>query len=218
MTWISQELSSLDLGDARRASRVIRMVERMSDRPSGSIPETFETHAEAKAAYRALSSEAVDAQALRDAVHQACVGRLGEERLVLAVQDTTSFDFTSHPATGAPGNGPRIGPYFGTCRPGGVPLGPAPFASSQFAALPSQYVVLTCSSAAPLVHCRTYRSCSLERWRPRRCPRRRALPSRPTRFGYYGTYVCICLPRRPPAGPCVFRAFLGQIRIFLRPV
>ena len=78
---------------------MIRMVERMSDRPSGSIPETFETHAEAKAAYRALSSEAVDAQALRDAVHQACVGRLGEERLVLAVQDTTSFDFTSHPAT-----------------------------------------------------------------------------------------------------------------------
>ena len=99
MSWISDELSSLDLGDSRRASRVIRMVKQMSDRPSGSVPETFDIGSDAKAAYRALSSDAIDPQSLRDAVHDACVSRLGEERVVLAVQDTTSFDFTSHPST-----------------------------------------------------------------------------------------------------------------------
>jgi hypothetical protein len=108
MSWTHQELSSLDLGDVRRNERAKRMVERMAERPSGSIPQTFQTDAETKAAYRALSSEAFDPEALRSALRDATVSRIEETQFVLAVQDTTSFNYTGHPAT--EGTGPLARP------------------------------------------------------------------------------------------------------------
>lgn len=108
MTWAAQELGTLDLKDTRRNARLIRMVERIAERPSGSILQTFDNHAEAKAAYRTLSSESVDPEAIRSAMQKACMGRIGETQLVLAIQDTSSFNFTTHPAT--EGTGPLARP------------------------------------------------------------------------------------------------------------
>lgn len=108
MSWIDGEFATLDLGDVRRNERAKQMIERMVERPSGSIPETFQTHAEVKAAYRALSSEAFDPEALRSAMRDAAVGRMGDTELVLAIQDTTSFNYTGHPAT--EGRGPLARP------------------------------------------------------------------------------------------------------------
>ena len=97
--WTDTELASLDLGDARRDRRAKKMMEHMADRPAGVIPKTFEAKAEAKAAYRFLSSPDVDAAAIRQAVIDACVERVKEEKTVLVVQDTTSLDFSTHEAT-----------------------------------------------------------------------------------------------------------------------
>lgn len=87
--WFDKELSTLELGDKRREKRVKEMLRTMAQRPSGSIPQTFENAAEIKAAYRLLASEAVSAQALRASIYQACWARVGEHRFILAVQDTT---------------------------------------------------------------------------------------------------------------------------------
>jgi len=101
--WIEQELATLELHDQRRNQRVKRMVRAMAQRPSGSITGTFTTRAESEAAYRLLHSEEISTEALRQAVSDACLGRVQEEPLVLAVQDTTFFNFTAHPATSGMG-------------------------------------------------------------------------------------------------------------------
>jgi len=92
------ELAALDLGDKRRKHRAVAMVKKMIQHPSGSIPETFRTHAEIKAVYRFLSSEAFETQELQEALQQACRERVRGERMVLAIQDTTNLEFPSSPA------------------------------------------------------------------------------------------------------------------------
>lgn len=97
--WVAEELSSLDLGDKRRNERAKRMVRSFADRPGGSIPPMCENQAEVKATYRLLSNEAVDPQGIRDALQNACLGRLDGLDVVLVPQDTMFLDFTSHPKT-----------------------------------------------------------------------------------------------------------------------
>ena len=41
-SWIEIVLASLNLGDRRRECRAKRMIQQMADRPTGSIPRTFE--------------------------------------------------------------------------------------------------------------------------------------------------------------------------------
>jgi hypothetical protein len=106
-SWIETEFASLNLGDKRRECRAKRMIQQMADRPTGSIPRTFETVAEAKAAYRFLSNPDVEPEAIRDAIVKACAERLGEEEIVFVMQDTTSLDFSTHEA--AEGLGPLGG-------------------------------------------------------------------------------------------------------------
>lgn len=126
--WVSHELATVQLGDARRHSRLERMVSTMVDNPGGSIPGTFHTHAETAAAYRFLHSPAVDPAEIMAAVGRAVADRCAEQELVLALQDTTSFSFANRPAT--TGLGPLNGHVQGflmhsvlAVTPAGVPLG-----------------------------------------------------------------------------------------------
>jgi hypothetical protein len=97
--WLHEELSSLDLGDARRNRRCARIVQRAVDNPTASVLAASEGTAEAKAAYRFLSNDAVTPPALRAALRGACVGRMREQSRVLVIQDTTTLDYGDHPAT-----------------------------------------------------------------------------------------------------------------------
>jgi hypothetical protein len=108
-SWVETELAELNLGDKRRNERIMHMVERIAEKPKGSIPRIFNTHAEMTAAYRALRSEAIEPEAICEAAIQACLERVKGEKMVLAIQDTTTFNFTSHPAT--EGTGPLSDPY-----------------------------------------------------------------------------------------------------------
>lgn len=87
--WVDEELSTLELGDKRRESRVKEMLRTMAQRPSGSIPQTFEHAAEIKAAYRLLSSDAVAPELLRSGIYDATWQRVSQHSFILAVQDTT---------------------------------------------------------------------------------------------------------------------------------
>jgi hypothetical protein len=97
--WLQQELAHLDLGDTRREKRCLLMVQRALDKPTASVLGACENTAEAKAAYRFLSNEAVRPEALLEALRAACLGRLPRQEMVLALQDTTSLDYATHPAT-----------------------------------------------------------------------------------------------------------------------
>lgn len=105
--WAQSELATLDLGDERRNRRAVRIVQRLLDRPGGLVTRVCDGPAEAKATYRFLSNPAVSPDALRAALRDATVRRLADEPVVLVPQDTTSVDFSAHPAT--EGLGPTSG-------------------------------------------------------------------------------------------------------------
>ncbi|NMQ06669.1 transposase, partial [Candidatus Accumulibacter phosphatis] len=52
MGWAAEEFKDLDLGDARRTRRLIKLVDDLSAQPTGSIPVACGGWAETKAAYR----------------------------------------------------------------------------------------------------------------------------------------------------------------------
>jgi hypothetical protein len=77
----------------------IELATALAQHPTASLPEACGDGARFKGAYRFLSN---DAGAPPDLLHshiEATDGRLAQVPLVLAVQDTTEIDGTSHPAT-----------------------------------------------------------------------------------------------------------------------
>lgn len=97
--WVDEEFSTLDLGDKRRDRRARAAVGVFADNPGGSIPQVTSGPAEAKATYRFLSNEAVQPDALRAALRDAALQRIGGDDTIIAAQDTTCLNFTTHQVT-----------------------------------------------------------------------------------------------------------------------
>ncbi|HEX5869888.1 MAG TPA: IS4 family transposase [Longimicrobium sp.] len=127
--WIGAELETLDLGDPRRKERVMRMVGQLCANPGASIPKACGNTADTKAAYRALSSEAVSAEEIRLAHARATVERVRELEHVLVLQDTVVLNFTTCPETqglgpiGSKGQRGLLAHSGLVVTPEGVPLG-----------------------------------------------------------------------------------------------
>lgn len=94
--WAAAEFGGAQLGDRRRAPRLIQVATAMAEDAHGTLPGSFESWAEVKAAYRFLEEPDVTYDRVmaphRTRVREAC-RRPGE---YLLVEDTTSLDFTSH--------------------------------------------------------------------------------------------------------------------------
>lgn len=97
-SWAAQEFEIIELGDKRRKKRLIEYAEQRSKRPNASIAVSCESRAATKAAYRLLDNEAVGAEEILEGHYQKSIDRAQGERIVLAVQDTTVLNYSSHPA------------------------------------------------------------------------------------------------------------------------
>jgi len=97
-------LGPVKLGDRRLEERLHTMVEAFVERPESSIPSACESWAATLGAYRLLDNDAVEPEAILTAAAQATAERAVGQPLVLAVQDTTSIDYTGDGAT--TGRGP----------------------------------------------------------------------------------------------------------------
>ena len=97
MGWAQQEFETLDLGDARRNLRLIKLVEELSAQPTGSIPLAWGGWAETKAAYRLLAHPALDGQELLEVHTERTCERMRGHPVVLGLPDTTELDFSSQP-------------------------------------------------------------------------------------------------------------------------
>lgn len=87
----------LELGDSRRTQRLIKLVEDLSARPTGSIPVASGGWAETKAAYRLLDNPALAWREMLE-VHTQCTAKRRQgQPVILCLQDTTDWDFTSQP-------------------------------------------------------------------------------------------------------------------------
>jgi hypothetical protein len=89
----------IELGDERLKKRFTTLVETFVENPAGSIPEACGSWAATQAAYRFFDNEAMEPERVIAAMAAATAGRCPGVPRVLAVQDTTSLDFTAHTDT-----------------------------------------------------------------------------------------------------------------------
>ena len=97
--WADDIVGEIELGDARLKKRLVSLIETFAEKPAASIPEACGTWAATEAAYRFLDNEAVVPERVTAAMAEATARRCAGVPLVLAVQDTTSLDFTAHTDT-----------------------------------------------------------------------------------------------------------------------
>jgi hypothetical protein len=83
----------LDVGDPRRMRRVIRTVTNLASNPQVSFPEAMGDEADIEGAYRLMNSGRVTMAQLNDAHAQATARRAVEAKVVLAIHDSTTFEF-----------------------------------------------------------------------------------------------------------------------------
>jgi Transposase DNA-binding/Transposase Tn5 dimerisation domain len=98
--WAAAELGQAALGDPRRTRRLVQLTAAVATQPQASLAQACGDPARTKAAYRFF--EGTDTAfherpaAIRAAHCQATQARVAAWPRVLAVQDTTSLDFTGH--------------------------------------------------------------------------------------------------------------------------
>jgi hypothetical protein len=105
--WAAAQLATVQLCDRRLDRRLIQLVDAFAAAPTASIPAACGRAAATKAAYRFFDNEAVEPEAILAAHVEATVARLAGEPRIVAIQDTTQLDLTSHRA--AEGVGPLAG-------------------------------------------------------------------------------------------------------------
>ena len=97
--WAVTEFAEAELGDVRRTMRLVELAHVLAQHPTAALPEACGDDAMLKAAYRFFANDAIEPHDVLDSHIEATYRRLHHVPVVLAVQDTTEVDWTSHPAT-----------------------------------------------------------------------------------------------------------------------
>ncbi|NEO80153.1 transposase DNA-binding-containing protein [Moorena sp. SIO4G3] len=97
--WATAELKNAQLGDVRRTKRLILIVDNLSKKTSATVPEACGTWAATKATYDFWDSPYIKPEQIRQAHIDSTLKRITKQDWILAIQDTTEFNDTNHPAT-----------------------------------------------------------------------------------------------------------------------
>jgi len=97
--WAEEEFGRAKLGDFRLTNRLTQMARDFYANPQANIPQACQSRARTKAAYRFLDNKESTMEAILSSHYQSTVNRIKGEEVVLAVQDTTSLNYSMHPAT-----------------------------------------------------------------------------------------------------------------------
>jgi len=90
---LMREFEGAMLGDRRRRDRLKAMARLMSVDPSASFPAAMKTNAALEGAYRLLRNEAVSMDGILAGHFEETAARAAQERVVLAVHDSSIFKF-----------------------------------------------------------------------------------------------------------------------------
>lgn len=96
-SWVEEEFSTANLGDWRRVERLKQIVSDFASQPTSSIPKACGSWASTKAAYRFFQNESIGPDGILAAHFQATAQRLQEQGVVLALEDTSSLNYSTHP-------------------------------------------------------------------------------------------------------------------------
>ena len=131
-SWARRELGGAQLGDPRRGERLVSVLEDFYAKPNASVPQAcYHSWGRLKGAYRLLSNDDVSMRDILAPHYASTAERMNKEPVVLAVQDTTSLNYSTHPATTGLGTiGSQVDGALGlevhdtlAVTPAGVPLG-----------------------------------------------------------------------------------------------
>ncbi|RJG11337.1 IS4 family transposase [Massilia cavernae] len=98
--WTDHEFAGLALGDARLDKRARIMMERLSAKPTASIPQACDSWNETCAAYRFLGNDDVTWEGILAPHWTRTQERMSAHRVVLCIQDTTELDFNGQETEG----------------------------------------------------------------------------------------------------------------------
>jgi len=99
MDWAEEEFGRAELGDKRLRKRLVTLARDFYTQPEANIPEACGSIAKVKAAYRFLGNPEVTMEKVMQSHYRSTAKRIGEHKIVLAVQDTTSLNYSTHPST-----------------------------------------------------------------------------------------------------------------------
>jgi len=98
--WAEEELGQVQLGDERLRQRLLVVARDFYARPQSNVPQSCGgDRAKTKAAYRLFDHPQVNLDAVLESHYAATATRVAQQAVVLAAQDTTSLNYSTHPAT-----------------------------------------------------------------------------------------------------------------------
>lgn len=97
--WVHTEFDSAGFGDYRLNKRLISIIESFCSYPNASIPQATGSWKKTKGAYRFLSNAKVTHENILKPHQKATQNRIKDKKVVLAIQDTTSLNYSHLPET-----------------------------------------------------------------------------------------------------------------------
>ncbi|MDJ0594887.1 MAG: IS4 family transposase [Pleurocapsa sp. MO_226.B13] len=97
-SWAEEELKYANLPDKRLNKRLIKIVENLAKQPQASVPQASGDWANTKATYNFWKSKRIELEDIIDAHQKQTAARASKEKIILAIQDTSDFNFTHHQA------------------------------------------------------------------------------------------------------------------------
>jgi len=97
--WAKNEFDIVDLGDDRLNQRLMKISQSFLDSTESPINKACGNWGDTKAAYRFFNNDNVNYQDIIQAHSKMTVTRSKQEDIVLAIQDTTYYNYSSHPET-----------------------------------------------------------------------------------------------------------------------
>lgn len=97
--WAQKEFAAANIGDRRLNKRLGMIVEAFAQNPNAQIPQATDGWPQAKAAYRFFDNKKVSVERILEPHRDAIKERVQNRNLILAVQDTSTLNYTDHPCT-----------------------------------------------------------------------------------------------------------------------
>jgi hypothetical protein len=96
--WAEEEFGAVKLRDRRHRKRLFTVARDFYAQPAANIPQACGSRAKTKGAYRFFEHKAVSMNALLSSHYHSTMERIAREKIqvVLAVQDSTSFNYDTH--------------------------------------------------------------------------------------------------------------------------
>jgi hypothetical protein len=98
-SWSEREFESVNLGDQRLNTRLKKLVADLSAAPEAPINQVSQDWAATKAAYRFFQNDNVTSEQILSPHQARTVERMKQEKVVLAIQDTSYLNFSTHKQT-----------------------------------------------------------------------------------------------------------------------